>query len=454
MDREKKSNNKGFVILIISFIALFIVGFMTIPIMDGINWRNEVQNARRRVADMQDSNFQANRMVLTREDFIYDFEQLINELEQHYPFFWIIHEMLEVDMHEVGQKLLNYITNDIEYINWEIFYELLVNEYLAYANHIGNLSIFPNSERIRILNEWFDHEGGDILSEIDTKFAALTHSVSVAMLEPVDIADIIDIESRRGVIEIVDIELGRISYLGLRNILPIVANEHEISTLRHYFWELDEHSHLIIDLRDNQGGSTGFMQRFIGPLVRSNVNMAVDSFFIPTAQNLGFLSEASRASQRFADRFGREFRFGGWDIMMETVDDYPIFHDNSGRKFFRTLRSTIGHPQSNFNGKIWVLINENTMAEAIWVAEFLRHTELATLVGSATTSTAGSLLPRHQLFNLPRSGIIVQYDISFSVVEGSNVPMEFGVKPHYFNREGMDALETVLAMIAEMDLNE
>jgi len=49
---------------------------------------------------------------------------------------------------------------------------------------------------------------------------------------------------------------------------------------------------------------------------------------------------------------------------------------------------------------------------------------------------------------MPNTGIIFYFDI-FYVTDSRGRPLEAGTIPHFFNRPGMDALETVLALIAE-----
>ena len=49
---------------------------------------------------------------------------------------------------------------------------------------------------------------------------------------------------------------------------------------------------------------------------------------------------------------------------------------------------------------------------------------------------------------LPNSGIVFYMDV-FYVTDEHGRPLEAGTVPHYFNRPGMDALQTVLVMIAE-----
>jgi ABC-type glycerol-3-phosphate transport system substrate-binding protein len=77
-----------------------------------------------------------------------------------------------------------------------------------------------------------------------------------------------------------------------------------------------------------------------------------------------------------------------------------------------------------------------------WV---VKEIDFATLVGEVTGGILGG--PR-TFVALPNSGIVFQMDL-FYITDQYGFPLEAGTTPHYFNRDGYDALETVLQMIAE-----
>ena len=94
-----------------------------------------------------------------------------------------------------------------------------------------------------------------------------------------------------------------------------------------------------------------------------------------------------------------------------------------------------------------MLIDENVYSSALDVAAVHKDIGFATFVGETTGGGAGS--PWYSnFFSLPNTGIIIRYDPGL-VVDVRGRPLEYGIEPHYFNRPEMDALETVLAMIAE-----
>ena len=51
-------------------------------------------------------------------------------------------------------------------------------------------------------------------------------------------------------------------------------------------------------------------------------------------------------------------------------------------------------------------------------------------------------------FALPNTGFIIRYNPTL-ILDSSGRPLEYGTQPHFFNRPGLDALETVLELIEE-----
>ena len=79
---------------------------------------------------------------------------------------------------------------------------------------------------------------------------------------------------------------------------------------------------------------------------------------------------------------------------------------------------------------------------ASWV---IKESGIATLVGDITGGTWGG---KRTGAALPYSGIFFLMDTMY-ITDSHGRVLEAGTIPHYFNRDGMDALETVLAMISE-----
>jgi hypothetical protein len=101
--------------------------------------------------------------------------------------------------------------------------------------------------------------------------------------------------------------------------------------------------------------------------------------------------------------------------------------------------------EPTFPGKIWLLTGPHMGSATQISAWAARESGFATLVGDVTGGNYGG--PR-TFVALPNSGIAFEMDL-FYVADSRGRPLEAGTILHIFNREGMDALETVLALIAE-----
>ena len=102
-----------------------------------------------------------------------------------------------------------------------------------------------------------------------------------------------------------------------------------------------------------------------------------------------------------------------------------------------------------FQGEIWVLTDSETASAAEHATRFSKYTGFATIVGEQTRGVVGVPNFTRAFISLPNTGIVVQFDFALLMDEHGNIFEGYGVTPHHFNRPGMDALETTLALIAE-----
>jgi len=259
------------------------------------------------------------------------------------------------------------------------------------------------------------------------------------------------------------IDEDKVAYMAMRTMMPArntTTTWHETTTaLRDFYYEIREYDHLIIDLRGNLGGSLGifrdivlnpltpdgksftletyfftflgeYAQRFLSsPLCNRSLALAQHTFLIdqelrPIADILeeSCLPELNMANiQRMDYGFRVEYRYNLWA--------HPRFRD------------------VYFRGNIWLLIDEYTGSaghEAAWIS---KESGFATLVGVPTGGNYGGTGVRATA-TLPNSRIMFQFD-PFNVLDSRGRAMEAGILPHHFNRPGMGALATTLALITE-----
>jgi len=251
------------------------------------------------------------------------------------------------------------------------------------------------------------------------------------------------------------IEEGRIGYISIRNFMPpdAATQNAEQNQIFDFFREIRDYEHLILDLRGNTGGAIGhFVNTILRPNLENTVNIGSFHFFTDGEhiKRLGdyiFTRTASNGNLVIPTSYSPTF---------EILQRY-YFEDSHSLDFDRLqygVASGSGniHPNTSpfgfepaFQGKIWMLTDNRMISAAQLAAWISMETGFATHVGETTGGGAGGL---RTLALLPNTGIAIYFDV-FYITDERGRPLEAGTIPHHFNREGMDALETVLALIAE-----
>ena len=249
------------------------------------------------------------------------------------------------------------------------------------------------------------------------------------------------------------IQEGHIASITISSMLDISPN---LNTINHFFREIRDFEHLILDLRSNFGGEIHDFLEFIvrptlsvpiyapkafiffmeGPYIRSRLG---DYLFIPTMSS-GYLTiiEPERPASDILEMFS-----------------LPGFnHNDVERLHYGALASRIPRqlrPRNpdfigpDFDGKIWILTDRFMFSGAQLAAWYSKETGFDTLVGDITGGGIGG--PRTMSL-MPNTGILFQFDI-FYITDSFGRPLEAGTIPHHFNLPGLDALETVLILIKE-----
>jgi len=251
-----------------------------------------------------------------------------------------------------------------------------------------------------------------------------------------------------------------IAYLSIHSFWGYFTTERE--QILNFYETIYDFDHLIIDLRGNIGGMAPNFSRYVmGPII-------ADCFII---DGFVFVKDGIYAEE-YIRRVGRDGRvcllgnlalerglrrdmsspFGTVDEILSIYDLPNINMDDMSRMDygFRVYTTVDHRPQRQldsqpFNGEIWLLTDSPMGSAAQLAAWIAKDTGFATLVGDITGGMFGG--PRTVVV-LPNTGIAFQMDL-FYVTDRYGRPLDAGTIPHYFNLEGLDAMETVLQMIEE-----
>ena len=247
---------------------------------------------------------------------------------------------------------------------------------------------------------------------------------------------------------------GKVAYLGIRSFVACAVFD-DLTTLP-FLQQVRDFDHLIIDVRGNGGGDMNYFAPFIFQrLISESMEISDHEFF--TSGDV-----ATRWMRAMLSTINYMEPEDGWpegffvDIIpaagfaAERGMDLINPADLARLSYVLVSAGTV-HPAEdsvNFGGQIWLLVDGGSASASVGAALLAQYTGFATLVGEPTS---GVMNPVFSYSVLPNTGIIWRVDIGhFTDAYGRSVE-ELGVVPDILNLPGMDAVETVLALIADSD---
>ena len=436
---------------------------------------------------------------LTAEHFLYDIEYMLYVLENNFALFDVAYWARGADITAITDNIRAYILANPN-MDVDEFYKTLLHSFFPLSG-VGHFMIIPPFYHHHIVNSitWhnrvftrnaltrlryphvlaFYEPRSDVGLGIDELFAygirlSIIHETLV-LLNEADLSENITQAFASGNVseasELVSralgiyhniptivtdiIEEGRIAYLAINN---FTRHAGSVADVLFFLQDVQQYEHLIIDLRLNTGGSPlQFYESVMSPIIAED--LVVEGFT--------FLISGGAYTQEFIQNlYGRHFIHSSISnirsVDSEVRPIYEFLEEFNLSEFYMADVQRLGYgfriqdtiparPHSMFNyqpafdGKIWLLTGPLMYSGAQIASWVVKESGFATLVGETTGGAMGG--PR-TFVALPNSGILFQMDV-FYVTDSHGRPLEAGTIPHYFNREGMDALETVLAMIRE-----
>ena len=457
-----------------------ILTFMLILVVVNIATGGRIVNAaQHRIAVHRFNN-------LTNQDFLYDFNYLVNVLEENWPFFNLSISANGVDVHELADNM-RVILNDPGINNALDFLDALRVNFLWPINQLGHLraiidydTYFTTAQSIeywkRFLN--FDPEGTTyeaFLRTETTLFYELLRDTGGITLHH---DDFLETPDPRPVIETAIIKEGEIAHLTVNRMInsnadyglrtrsrnarlgtppPLMGHYEEI--IYNFYLDVANYNHLIIDIRGNPGGLHSHFDIFVASvLVDDLVFLPAYVFYLD-----GIHSRQARSTLNFSrSLIGYTFQFiprnevrlppslPYFDDSIDFLQAFESAYELAPNSGWRGVTAS-SQPWLAFNGKAWLIVDEHTASAAEAVTAMFKYNNIATVVGETTRGLFGTLFDAgNAMVSLPHTGILIRFDVAY-FTDTQGRPLNAGITPHYFNRPGMDALETVIAMINEME---
>jgi C-terminal processing protease CtpA/Prc len=205
--------------------------------------------------------------------------------------------------------------------------------------------------------------------------------------------------------------------------------------LQKFFEMIREYTNLIIDIRDNSGGSDKYWQELI---VSPNLSESKTS-------NRYYLIRQSNLTNTFL-----EAKFDDDSILpIENLPDFDKINKENISLFSHYVidEETI-YPSKNskgFNGKVWLLTSPEVYSSSENFVMFSKNTDFATLVGKPTGGDGGVADPI--LFSLPNSGLIIRFSMFYGLNNDGTGNESNGTTPDIKIDNDEDALAITLLEI-------
>ena len=436
------------------------------------------------------------------EKFLEEFDYLTQLMEDTFPYFGVAERRLGIDIRKLATKARTIIKNypyslqefaadlgitleDMPEMDEHVFWSIISHEFLNHFNLLAHIGVnrfdvhdilnpfsydpdFPLSEfyylafNNTITQDFYENQKR-LFEQLPHEQDSLFYFIFRRNPDDVDM----ETPLTHPVVEITTeiLEESHIAYVSISNFMTDDLH-HYYDILIEFYREIQDYDHLIIDIRDNYGGSPAFWKFLIMYQLwmdRSNMpNMPLYAFFNGSELDR-FLAEAhieARLATGGLSVYVPETNLLPIDEVLESsslpeVNELDLQDLAYGVRFNTSLVNFARHTANipgvlsthPFAGNIWLLTNEESRSAAALFARHAKYMDFATLVGESTGGwyTTG---PR-AFFSLPTTGIVVTWDIDYLVDQYGRALEEFPTTPHHFNISGLDALETVLMLIAE-----
>lgn len=475
-------------------IIVIILLLATMPTLTACNTDDQARSAEISQALEQQGKETAEGVVST-EKLLEDFDYMIQSMEDTFPYFGVAERHLGVDIRALSKEIrtkiegypetyqdiadeLGIAMEDMPEMDEQIFWSIL------YIDFFGKFPLFAHS----FAHNYFMYDvykpsythAASYYSTSTNRYAFTNagskrfYDTQKALLDAKDdnltAKQTFILRGNKMVTEMPYmtvrteiLEEGRVAYMKVPSFSRFSLNV--VTDLRRFYSKIQDYDHLIIDIRNNAGGSVDLWRMYImRPLWKDTepfVDMPIYAFFKGTKQAKYFGDESLAIESRYARYFPESTKLLTTD---EILKNNSLPHMNQSDLKDLTYGVKYGTDIGNiewkhmndqrmpnmeiypFQGKIWLLTNGYNYSASSLFARHAKEMGFATLVGEPT---GGAYATYPVNFTLPNTGIVVRWDVDYLTDAEGRALNEFPTTPHHENAPGLDALETVLKLISE-----
>jgi len=192
--------------------------------------------------------------------------------------------------------------------------------------------------------------------------------------------------------------------------------------MKKYIEGLEGYKALVIDIRGNTGGYNYYWENIVSMLIQEDVNksgytLLRDNEYIDTYVHY------------CNDYYGVD-RKPISELPEEVMANCPLEVSTDFKDFVAPNMPIVAKPVSNFNGNIYLLVDDKVYSSAENLAIFAKDSDFATIVGR-TTKGGGCMDFTPCLFKLKNSGLIGRMSTGMYITKDGICNEEFKTTPDH-----------------------
>ncbi len=392
---------------IISFCLIILL--LLVSIFSYNNYINTKTNDIRTI-NLKDLEYK--EFNLSKEDYIEDFNFAYNTLKEHYPFFEVNKKLYGIDWLANKEKYEAYIAESKD--DADFFTRMT---YVLAELHNGHTHLMPedfamfmyttyypmpkNSWR-HYITEMYEKES------VRRRYNINNETVKKYVAENMKSDDEVNKNYSKNLIT-ENIIKDKLAYIRIKSLIGGQYINQDKDIIINYLNEIKDYPFLIIDIRGNGGGDSGYWQNFLLPKIVDKKYETKNYLFI----KLGKLYEKIFRQERF-------------DNDVKTFLDNSSFSDDvkkilSNFDGYTTWNMSVEPSEDSihFKGKVYLLVDNGVYSSAEMLASFCKETKLATLVGSRTAGDGIGFDPMQ--VDLPNTAFVLRLSNVMGVTESGSI---------------------------------
>ena len=359
--------------------------------------------------------------LLTEEEKIEDFEYLYKVIEENYPFLEVNKRVSNIDWLEKKEDYLRLVKQTKS----DRTYLATLNSILGGLNN-GHTHMIMNSKEFEWMRDGYSKVGGwqnkFQLRALDNKKALSRYNIEEDKEEASKEnyrEEILAVNNA----SVKDVVEGKVGYIYVPQMIAFYTMENDIKLLDEYLDKIKGYDSLIIDIRNNGGGDTGYWSSYLIPKIADkNYSSTTYTFWKDGDVINQYLKDSKGINKLFLDKVE--------DLDLESLPNIPEEIENDF-KYYQEFEWIIEPKEDsiNFKGNIYLLVNRGVYSSAEAFANFAKNSGFATLVGERTAGDGIGTDPL--LVMLPNSGYIFRMSKDMGLTSDGTCNEEFKTEPHY-----------------------